>query len=227
LKAATAFARAWTAAYTIGLPSELRDRRRQEIASDLWEQQHDNGHDGRDARSARQVVARVVFGIPADLTWRSAELRQARRLELMNFAVDRTWDARMRWIGRAAIVAVIASCLPIAVGLPLLLAITLPVGALAAYQIQRRTKKVGTVTGTSITHQRRTRATIVGASVAIFAIGLFVDALPSSDVHDRYWVAFVAPMMIAFVVGVVALPMLVWSYLPRRHGPDGGSSARL
>jgi hypothetical protein len=33
--------------------------------------------------------------------------------------------------------------------------------------------------------------------------------------------------MIAFIVGVVALPVLVWSCLPRRQQPGGGSSANL
>jgi hypothetical protein len=39
------------------------------------------------------------------------------------------------------------------------------------------------------------------------------------DTRDEYWALFVAPSMIAFIVGVVALPMLVWSYLPRRREP--------
>ena len=73
---------------------------------------------------------------------------------------------------------------------------------------------------TAIAHQRKTRTVVVVASIVIFAIGLVVNALPSPDVHDSYWPLFVAPFMIAFIVGVVALPMLVWSYLPLRHEPD-------
>ncbi len=137
----------------------------------------------------------------------------------MDFAVDRTWDLRMRLIGRAALVALIVFSVPIAVGLPVLLAITLPAGMLVIHRLQLDSTKVGIVSDTAIAHQRKTRAIVVVASIATFGIGLFVDSLPSSDVHDRYWVLFVAPLMIAFIVGVVALPMLVWSYLPRRQEP--------
>jgi hypothetical protein len=38
---ATAVVRAWTWIYTRGTPVFVRDGRRQEIESDLWEQQHD------------------------------------------------------------------------------------------------------------------------------------------------------------------------------------------
>lgn len=70
---------------------------------------------------------------------------------------------------------------------------------------------------TAIAQKRRTRAIVVGASIAVFAIGLVIDALPSSDVHDKYWALFVAPSMIAFIVGVVASVPLLWSYLPQRQ----------
>ena len=138
----------------------------------------------------------------------------------MDFTVDRAWDLRMRSIGRAALVAVIVFAVPVVVGLPVLLAVTLPAGAVAIHQLQRDSKKVGSVTDTAIAHQRKVRTVVVVASIAVFAIGLFVDSLPSSDVHDSYWEFFVAPVMISLIVGVVALPMLVWSYLPRRHEPD-------
>lgn len=139
----------------------------------------------------------------------------------MNLAVDHTWDARMRVLGRVAVLAAIVIYLPIMVGLPLLLVITLPAGAFAMRRLQRDTKKVGVVTDTSIARKRKTRAIIVVAAVAVFAIGLVIDALPSQATHDEYWALFVAPSMIAFMVGVVALPMLVWSWLPRRAGGNG------
>jgi peptidoglycan/LPS O-acetylase OafA/YrhL len=73
----------------------------------------------------------------------------------------------------------------------------------------------------------RKRLVIVGAaSIAVFAIGLLLNALPSEDVHDRYWMLFVAPSMIAFMVGAVAVGSLAWSYRPRRRGPEAGSSAK-
>jgi cytochrome P450 len=68
----------------------------------------------------------------------------------------------------------------------------------------------------------RKQTILVGASIVIFAIGLFIDALPNSDTHDRYWVLLVAPSMIAFVVGAVALLLLLLrSFVPQRPS-DGG-----
>ena len=73
----------------------------------------------------------------------------------------------------------------------------------------------------------RNPAIVVVASIAIFAIGLLINALPSQGVYDSYRALFVAPSMIAFIVGVVAMALLLWSYLPRRRGPDEGLSANL
>lgn len=214
---AAALARSWTVAYTAGLPRGTRDQRREEIASDLWEQRHQT----EVGPSTVSVVARVVLGMSADLLWRSGELRRARRLELMNLKVDAEWDLRMRLIAHAAIIALIALYSPIVIGLPRLLAVTLPAGSiLAALEIrrlQRERKEVGIVIDTDIAGQRRRRAIALAASVAIFAIGLFVNALPSENLHDEYWFLFVAPSMVAFLVGVIALLMLGWSYIPRRE----------
>ena len=56
--------RVWTHLYTFALPSEVRDRRRAEIESDVWE----SGHDPDVPRHA--VVLRLLRGMPADLLWR-------------------------------------------------------------------------------------------------------------------------------------------------------------
>lgn len=212
---AAAFARGWTAVYTIGLASETRARRREEIASDLWDQQHDGA-----AAGAGSVAARVVCGMPADLVWRVGEARPRGRLELMSFAVDATWDARMRTLARAVAVAAVVLYVPIAIGLPPLLLVTVPAGALLIRRIRQR-KKVGIVTDTVIAHQRRTRAVVVAVAVAVFAVGLLIESLPSQEFHDRFWWLLVAPMMFSIMVGVVAVPMLVWSYLPRRPTASG------
>ena len=224
---AATLARVWTTIYTIGLPPEIRNRRRQEIASDVWSQQHQEAGHSRASSSAAHVATRVVLGMPADLLWRSAQRRQTRRPALTNIAVDDGWDARMRSISRAAIILLIAFYAPIALGMPVILAITLPGGAFAIHRLQGDTEKARTVTDTAVAHKRKTRTIVVVASIAVFAIGLFVDGLPSEATHDRYWMLFVAPSMIAFIVGVIALPMLVWSYLPRRPRPGGAPSARL
>jgi hypothetical protein len=78
MRAGDATARAWTAIYTRGLPDDVAARRRAEIASDLFEHADELG-----PSSGQQlaVVGRVLWGIPADLSWRrEARASQARRV---------------------------------------------------------------------------------------------------------------------------------------------------
>jgi hypothetical protein len=56
--------RVWTYLYTFALPSEIRDRRRAEIESDLWESEHDPDV------PHHAFVLRLLRGLPADLLWR-------------------------------------------------------------------------------------------------------------------------------------------------------------
>ena len=58
----------WTRLYTSGLTPELRDRRRAEIASDLWE----SSRQPPTATLAVQLLFRFCLGIGDDLLWRSA-----------------------------------------------------------------------------------------------------------------------------------------------------------
>lgn len=214
---AAALARGWTVAYTAGLPREERDRRREEIASDLWEQQHDSSPY---PASRSSVAARMSLGIPADLAWRSTELRHARRLELMNLKVDSEWDYKMRLFSHAAIIVLIALFSAMALDGPRFLLITLPLGAIAVAveirRLQRDKRDVGITTDSDVLTKRRRRAVVVVASVAVGATGLLVESLPSQEFHDRFWYLLVAPVMLALIVGAVALLMLGWSYLPRR-----------
>jgi len=41
LRLATALVRLWTRVFTLGMPDRVREWRRAEIESDLWEQAHD------------------------------------------------------------------------------------------------------------------------------------------------------------------------------------------
>ena len=68
---ASRVARYWTAAYTLGLAPQVRDARRAEIASDVWEQHRDIVTEGRSAwRFLGSVFSRIMRGAPADLLWR-------------------------------------------------------------------------------------------------------------------------------------------------------------
>jgi hypothetical protein len=69
----------WVATYTRHLPTEVGERRRAEVASDLWEQRAD----GREAATGEFLVAlsilrRMAAGMPADLRWRRGQLAAAR-----------------------------------------------------------------------------------------------------------------------------------------------------
>jgi hypothetical protein len=69
--AASRVARGWTAAYTLGLATHVRDARRAEIASDVWEHHNDIVAEGRTVwRFVVGVLSRLVRGAPADLLWR-------------------------------------------------------------------------------------------------------------------------------------------------------------
>ena len=212
-----AFARRWAATYTFGLPAETRDRRREEIAGDLWEQQHDDEDGHSRHRSAAGLAARVCSGMPADLLWRAGERRPIGRLEVANFAIDRTWDRRVRTVGRGVVLVAVACLVPIALGLPVLLLVTVPAAALIARQRPRSDKTGEAVNHTTLTRQNRIQFIVVAIAIVVFVLGLVINSLPSEDTHNRYWYLFVAPSMLGFMVGVVALPMLVWGLLPRRE----------
>jgi hypothetical protein len=79
VSAAERFTRRWVAMYTRRLPEHLRDERRAEIDSDLWE--HHAELDDRRERSwlaLLEVAGRTITGMPADLAWRSQQLSFAR-----------------------------------------------------------------------------------------------------------------------------------------------------
>ena len=61
-RAAAVIARWWTRLYTSTLPDDLRDARRAEVESDLWESLSDGA-------SSRHILARVALGLADDLTW--------------------------------------------------------------------------------------------------------------------------------------------------------------
>ncbi len=68
--------RGWVWLYTLGLPLEMRNARRAEIASDLWDQTNALGVHGPGATGDKSsILLRCLRGIPADLLWRFVEAR--------------------------------------------------------------------------------------------------------------------------------------------------------
>jgi hypothetical protein len=59
----------WARTYTRGLPDEAAERRCDELTSDLFEHASDVG---RTRAQQTEVLGRVLWGIPADLSWRRA-----------------------------------------------------------------------------------------------------------------------------------------------------------
>jgi len=76
---AAGLTRAWVRLYTRGLPADLRTARQAELESDLWEHEHWRTTEGlRPGRMGFEIVARLVAGMAADLSWRLVH-RNARR----------------------------------------------------------------------------------------------------------------------------------------------------
>jgi hypothetical protein len=61
-RVAAGVARWWTRVYTAGLPADLRESRRAEVESDLWESLADGA-------PSHHILARTALGLPDDLTW--------------------------------------------------------------------------------------------------------------------------------------------------------------
>jgi len=91
----------WCAWYTRALPDQVSAARRDEIASDLFEQEAwaDAAHHSA-GRTARSILRRWIAGVPADLAWRSAQVRGS------DSSVRS--DIRIRELGSALVVMMLA-----------------------------------------------------------------------------------------------------------------------
>jgi hypothetical protein len=67
LQATVGLVRLWTRLYSWQLPERIRNARRAEIESDLWECQQAAT---RTAWLPLQIIARLILGLPDDLGWR-------------------------------------------------------------------------------------------------------------------------------------------------------------
>jgi hypothetical protein len=95
---AIAATRWWTRAYTLGLPPELREARRAEIESDLWESLHD-----ADA-SSPQILPRLAGGVFDDVCWRATLTADESRTVWLTIATGCLMLAAMwEWLARPAI----------------------------------------------------------------------------------------------------------------------------
>ena len=85
LRLAIAAVRLWTRLYTWRTPPQTRDRRMEEIESDLWESVCDDDADPRCLPA--DIVRRLVIGIPDDLAWRLDQWNDSSRSRRFRLAL--------------------------------------------------------------------------------------------------------------------------------------------
>jgi hypothetical protein len=101
---ASAVVAAWVKLYTSGLAPEVRDRRRAEVVSDLWEHRHWDARSGTGEWSCgARLLTRLVAGLAADASWRLSKSMAARFPAEVALAVG----PGASWHGRTATVYVL------------------------------------------------------------------------------------------------------------------------
>ncbi len=115
--AATRFSSWWVGLYTLGLDTDARGERRDEIASDLWEQAHDSPA----RQTALAILLRCLLGIPADLSWRVEQARIGELPVRLLAAALATIESSARWLNRRGLpgLTIIVAVLAIALGIAL------------------------------------------------------------------------------------------------------------
>ena len=93
--------RHWVDLYTRGTPPSVRSARRDEVDDDLWCHHQEAAEVGRSAGAlATEMLLRLLFGMPADLSWRLAYGSKAEAPRL-----DRSPSMSARVLGTLAILA--------------------------------------------------------------------------------------------------------------------------
>ena len=64
---AASIVRHWVRLYTVGLETTVRERIRQEVEADLWEQTNSQDASSQPIREALIIILRWLSGIPADV----------------------------------------------------------------------------------------------------------------------------------------------------------------
>ena len=93
---AASIVRLWVRFYTAGFDVSVRQRIRQEVEADLWEQINSKNASGKPVREAMIIILRWILGIPADV-WRIIEESSSGGLVMWNkkfvsaMAQKRSW----------------------------------------------------------------------------------------------------------------------------------------
>lgn len=94
--------RGWVATYTLGLPAEMRRRRRAEVDADLADESVDAVRRNEQLTLVGRRLERLLRGIPDDLAWRLLDAPAAARA----YRVGAAWTPLSRW--SMALVAIVA-----------------------------------------------------------------------------------------------------------------------
>jgi hypothetical protein len=182
-----ALTRTWTRVYSLGLAESIREGRRGEIESDLWEQQQAAMmQEERQLETVFHILARTLLGIPGDIAWR-VELGFGRGSERKSEVPETT-------LGRIGLgLGLLGALLPVAFGIGFI------VSGIAAADGEW----VGWVVwggilillgGTVVAGQLVVRSSY-GRGMALVAVGVTLLALV------LFWMAFITvPLGIALLV---------------------------
>lgn len=95
----------WAAYYSRDLESQAAAERRDEIASDLWEQgSHADARGASSLATGASILWRTARGVPADLSWRRSRLS---RVASTGAVEPRGWSGRGGLVAAAAITAAV------------------------------------------------------------------------------------------------------------------------
>jgi hypothetical protein len=192
--------RLWVRLYTAGLEPNVRDDRRAEIESDLWEQSTFSAPDGvARVELALEVWSRCLLGVADDLTWRAEQRAEQRPQPVLKVRSRRA----IRESGRRLLV--LGSGMTIALALVSLVAIvntieyrdgTQPDGAIAVLLILLAAAIA--VIGGMITARGFWIMRVRSAEGALLVFG-------GSFVAGLAWYWLFAPVVLAMVVSIYGL----------------------
>ena len=217
-------ARSWVALYTLRLPLDIREARRSEIDSDLWEQQWLAARRGDPVfGTAIEVLARMLLGIISDITWRAQAAASARadRGKRMNEALY----MRMGSIGVILALLVFLGAGGVASYWMLgLAAIAVAVIALLFFRDRRRsvTNEIGgDLMKTTLGNRWKWLLLIIGVCVAA-VVGIWSYAIGlEGERGGALTLILGVGALLAMAIGFTALVMLVSDLIGKRFTQDG------
>ena len=210
--------RRWVRLYTLGLEADNRHNRAAEIESDLWEHRTYARNEGESpASTSRSILGRWVAGLPADFSWRAAQVhrngRTTKERMMANQFGGYWWQALAVLTAAATVYAGIRQFFTdeVSVGVS-----PGKVGALVLFVA------AGSVTFLGLAvHRTRPRlgaAMVIGgvlpmALIGGFGIGIVVGLIASlMGGEGWWWVPVVIGSLVATAAGVGA--MSAWWHAP-------------